>query len=699
MECLPGGQDLGLCLTHAPEAFEEPDKVHRPLTKQQEDELRRNRHTFTAGEDNLILRGVNLYGEKEWCLVSDRFLPDRVINSISQRYNKLCFLIYKANGIEIDEKGKLPPIPSFAKGETYDVVKAERLKPARAPTAMNVHRWTLEEDVAILKATPIMGNFWAEIGTRLLPHRDRGHIRKRFQVLQRRIPKGITKMNMNYLKRPVEQPLKCVRTPKRAKVGAPRSPSTKRRTTKKLQSPARPLPVAAQPPPEHIFHQGMHVSNAVATAAAASSATSSSPARIFHLADQARKQRPPMSPIDSGAPPSNKVQPYTSRGSPQALFKAVETTQMSGIIAGLSPETKNVASVLGRFSQSSHDIDENSQMHVEKILGDDWSQASKIGRLISAGNAESNFFCGRLADGTVEPSQAEEMLPAYEIPYGDEASQLSVIKDEHQTSVDPQRRGLLSSVMEKTNKNASKRNNTGTFPSTPTKLPSTHNEGKVFAAPAENQSNTIHPTIAPSLDLGTPTKEERSVLDGTQGEATMSQEFFEYFMSDKSRGEGEGTIVQDGDVDNMEMMIFSPTKTNMLMSPIKVGKSVTSSTPLSQFGTIGSISGPLDGENSLFMHTSEFDAASALKDLSTSTPNTPSKLLRPREDFQEEAEVEGAQDHRKHIAVEAVDAKVEEDDDDDEGRWTRKFNTSTTSFFGKVKARITSDNLDERKND
>lgn len=179
----------------------------------------------------------------------------------------------------------------------------------------------------------------------------------------------------------------------------------------------------------------------------------------------------------------------------------------------------------------------------------------------------------------------------------------------------------------------------------------------------------------------------------------MSQEFFEYFMSDKSRGEGEGTIVPDGDVDNMEMMIFSPTKTNMLMSPIKVGKSVTSSTPLSQFGTIGSISGPLDGENSLFMHTSEFDAASALKDLSTSTPNTPSKLLRPREDFQEEADVEGAQDHRKHIAVEAVDAKVEVDDDDDEERWMRKFNTSTTSFFGKVKARITSENLDERKND
>ena len=127
--------------------------------------------------------------EKEWCLVSDRFLPDRVVNSISQRYNKLCYLIYRANGIEIDDKGKLPTIPTMPKGTVYDMSKLAMVTPARAPTTMNVHRWTLEEDIAVLKATPIMGNSWAEIATRLMPHRDRGHIRKRFQVLQRRIPK------------------------------------------------------------------------------------------------------------------------------------------------------------------------------------------------------------------------------------------------------------------------------------------------------------------------------------------------------------------------------------------------------------------------------------------------------------------------------------------------------------------------------
>jgi len=202
INCLPDdSSDLGQCLTHAPEAFVDPDKVDRPLTCEQTAELRKNRHCYTAGEDNLILRGVNLYGEKEWCLVSDRFLPDRVVNSISQRYNKLCFLIYRANGIKIDEQGKLVPIPTFSKGSSYDVLRSVNIRPARSPTTMNVHRWTLEEDVAILRAVPVMGKSWTHICSKLMPHRDRGHIRKRYQVLQRRIPKGVTQISMKYLLR------------------------------------------------------------------------------------------------------------------------------------------------------------------------------------------------------------------------------------------------------------------------------------------------------------------------------------------------------------------------------------------------------------------------------------------------------------------------------------------------------------------
>jgi hypothetical protein len=44
--------------THAPEAFKEPETVTATLTKAQCFELQRNKLQFTAGEDNLILRGV-----------------------------------------------------------------------------------------------------------------------------------------------------------------------------------------------------------------------------------------------------------------------------------------------------------------------------------------------------------------------------------------------------------------------------------------------------------------------------------------------------------------------------------------------------------------------------------------------------------------------------------------------------------------
>lgn len=55
---VPGLVDLSELVTHAPEAFVDREKVNPPLTKAQRLELRRNKTQFTAGEDNLILRGV-----------------------------------------------------------------------------------------------------------------------------------------------------------------------------------------------------------------------------------------------------------------------------------------------------------------------------------------------------------------------------------------------------------------------------------------------------------------------------------------------------------------------------------------------------------------------------------------------------------------------------------------------------------------
>ena len=160
-----------------------------PCTEEQQTFLRRNRNLFTSGEDNLVLRGVNLYGEKQWILIADRYLPDRSVNIISQRYSKLCLMLYKAHGIDIDPKGNLKPPPKLESVDDIDEEKVTELglQAVNPPAILNVHRWSLEEDLTLLKAVPLMGHMWAELGARLIPHRDRGHLRKRYQVLERRV--------------------------------------------------------------------------------------------------------------------------------------------------------------------------------------------------------------------------------------------------------------------------------------------------------------------------------------------------------------------------------------------------------------------------------------------------------------------------------------------------------------------------------
>jgi hypothetical protein len=184
---IPGEKDLSDNFCDFAELFGEDFKA--PCTEEQQVFLRRNRNLFTSGEDNLVLRGVNLYGEKQWILIADRYLPDRSVNIISQRYSKLCVMLYKAHGIDIDPKGNLLEPPKLESVDDIDEekVKELRLKSVDPPAILNVHRWSLEEDLALLKAVPLMGHMWAELGARLIPHRDRGHLRKRYQVLERRV--------------------------------------------------------------------------------------------------------------------------------------------------------------------------------------------------------------------------------------------------------------------------------------------------------------------------------------------------------------------------------------------------------------------------------------------------------------------------------------------------------------------------------
>jgi hypothetical protein len=184
---IPGVSDLADNFCEVKEFL--GDSFEPPCSEEQQVFLRRNRNLFTSGEDNLVLRGVNLYGEKQWILIADRYLPDRSVNIISQRYSKLCVMLYKAHGIDIDSKGDLEEPPKLESVDDIDEIRVKELElgTVEPPAILNVHRWSLEEDLTLLKAVPIMGHMWAELGARLIPHRDRGHLRKRYQVLERRV--------------------------------------------------------------------------------------------------------------------------------------------------------------------------------------------------------------------------------------------------------------------------------------------------------------------------------------------------------------------------------------------------------------------------------------------------------------------------------------------------------------------------------
>lgn len=70
-------------------------------------------------------------------------------------------MLYKANGIKIDSDGNLEPPPKYECVEDIPDETLRKLKPVGPPTVFNVHRWSLEEDLTLLKAVPRMGHMWA----------------------------------------------------------------------------------------------------------------------------------------------------------------------------------------------------------------------------------------------------------------------------------------------------------------------------------------------------------------------------------------------------------------------------------------------------------------------------------------------------------------------------------------------------------
>ena len=150
---VPGGRDLSEVLTNPYEILKD---FQPPCTEEQAIMLRRSKSTFTAGEDNLVLRGVNLYGEKQWMLISERFLPERTVNNISQRFSKLQYLLFKSQGVFIDDNGKLAQPPKLESIDDINEAALANLQPVEPPAILNVHRWSTDEDLLLLKLVPIM---------------------------------------------------------------------------------------------------------------------------------------------------------------------------------------------------------------------------------------------------------------------------------------------------------------------------------------------------------------------------------------------------------------------------------------------------------------------------------------------------------------------------------------------------------------
>ena len=149
--------------------------------------------------------------------ISDRFLPDRSVSIIAQRYWRLCLLIYRGHNIYIDHNGsfKKPPVLPNGADDFDERAIAQTLKPVKQPVAFGLYRWSMEEDILLLKAVPLMGRLFAEIGKRFIPYRDRGALRKRYQVLERRV-KGAMKRDKKLrpiVTKPAKKPLPVLSKP------------------------------------------------------------------------------------------------------------------------------------------------------------------------------------------------------------------------------------------------------------------------------------------------------------------------------------------------------------------------------------------------------------------------------------------------------------------------------------------------------
>lgn len=387
---LPGVGDVSFVLSEPKEVF--GAGFFPPATEEQQLGLRRNRNQFTAAEDNLVLRGVNLYGEKQWILIADRYLPDRSVNSISQRYSKLCLMLYRAHGIHVDPDGNLETPPKDMKLETLDEAAVAKLKKVEPPAILNVHRWSIEEDLTLLKAVPIFGHMWAELSTRLVPHRDRGHLRKRYQVLERRVKATVART-----KRDGDSP-SSARPSARKGATASKSAAAKKRaksastimeakTLVEMGTDKHGKPPLGPPRPAAPYPGAPPVSHPPAPAAARLGPPTAAHPGAPPYAIAAHPGAPPYAqkgPVHQGPGPHRLLHP---NGKPMLEKGGLIRTSLPPRMSNASLPAQNKS---GQAAHVSSEYDpsggaESTRTGYEKILNEgpnDWSQASRLKKVL-----------------------------------------------------------------------------------------------------------------------------------------------------------------------------------------------------------------------------------------------------------------------------------------------------------------------------
>jgi len=323
-------------------------------------------HTFASYTLSIL---QNLYGEKEWVLISDRFLPDRSAGgAVSHRYLKVCLLIYRGHGVHIDKNGHFDPPRELLNGIKdldEEEIDSYQLNTVRRPLVMGLHRWTIEEDIMLLKTVPLMGRMYAEIGKRFIPYRDRGALRKRYQTLERRV-RGVMKRDKKFFAE-TSTPLATMNVLNKRKL-----------TTVKLVATTAPVDIA---PKKKKPNPTTKTPKAPAKKSI-SSAPAPSPKKV------AAKKTPP--------PPPSSFETYIEE--PPCYFP--RTAAVTSNAAGYSSSPS--------FSQSqgyaSSAGDNYSSMALGRVIEGEWSQMKKMSPTANSGEQNS------ISSSQVSPGASRQAL-------------------------------------------------------------------------------------------------------------------------------------------------------------------------------------------------------------------------------------------------------------------------------------------------